>query len=197
MVLCVLEEFEMQGSRLKTVNSAHKTKLCALWRRVVVFLLYIVPTIPAIGKRVIALHNTRQMKKGTKNLVICRSYMGLAVAVIGALLQGCALFSIGGYGPDGQSREDFEQRVEAVFRLQNRMTSEVMMLQEGDGATDHHEAIFQAERLMEKNCSYLNEYVSRDIDGLRKGLLLQRHVEKSVVDCETAAHSVEALLKAR
>lgn len=149
----------------------------------------------AIGKFAIALHNTRQMMEGTKNLLIFRCCIGFATIVIAGMLQGCMPFSMGKYGPDGQSRGDFEQRVEAAFRLQNRMTSEVMVLQEGDGATDHHEAIFQAEQIMEKNCNYLNEYVSRDIDGLNKGLLLQRRVEQSVVDCERSARQLEVLLK--
>jgi hypothetical protein len=149
----------------------------------------------AIGKSVIALHNTRQMMKGAKNLDTYRRCIVVVITVIAGLLQGCTPFSMGRYGPDGQSREDFENRVEAAFRLQNKMTSEVMVLQEGDGATDNHEAIFQAEQIMENNCSYLNEYVSREIDGLNKGFLLLRRVETSVVDCETAAHRVETLLK--
>ena len=106
-------------------------------------------------------------------------------------------FALGKYGPDDQSHEEFEQRVEATFRLQNRMTSEVMVMQEGDMAAKDQEAILQAEQLMEQNCNYLNEFVSRDIGGLNKGLFLQRQVEKSVLDCETAAHKVEMLLKAR
>jgi hypothetical protein len=145
----------------------------------------------------IALHNTRQMMKGTKNLLIDRRWIGIAIFVIAALLQGCTAFSMGKYGPDEQTREEFEKRVEAAFRLQNSMTSEVMVLQEDGVAAKDQEAILQAEQLMEKNCNDLNEYVSRDIDGLSKGLLLQRRVEKSVLECETAAHSVEALLKAR
>lgn len=137
------------------------------------------------------------MIKGTKNLLIDRRWIGVATFVIGALLQGCMPFSLGKYGPDEQTRGEFEKRVEAAFRLQNRMTSEVMVLQDDGVGTKDQEAILQAEQLMEKNCNDLNEYVSRDIDGLSKGLLLQRRVEKSVLECETAAHSVEALLKAR
>ena len=133
---------------------------------------------------------------GIKNLAIYRRCRVVAFFVIVGLLQGCAAFTWG-YGPDGQSREDFEHRIEGVFRLQNKMTSEVMMLQEGDVDAKAYEAILQAEQVMEKNCNYLNEYVSRDIDGLSKGLLLQRHVEKSVLDCETATQNVEALLKTR
>jgi hypothetical protein len=149
----------------------------------------------AIGKILIALHNTRQMIKGTKNLVSCRYSVWVVITVIIGVLQGCALFSIGGYGPDKQSREDFERRVEVAFRLQNRMTSEVMVLQSDGTDPQQHEPIIRAEQVMEKSCSYLNEYASRDIDGLSKSLLLLWHVENSVVDCEVAARKVEGLLK--
>lgn len=130
--------------------------------------------------------------KGAKNLLMSR--FSVHIAVISVLLQGCVPFSTWGYGPDDQSREEFEHRVEAVFRLQNRMTSEVMVLQEGDVASKDQDAILQAEQVMQKNCSDLNEYASREIDGLNKSLLLQRRVESSVVDCENSAHKVEALL---
>lgn len=137
------------------------------------------------------------MIKGTQNLLIDRRWIGGATFVIAVLLQGCMPFSLGKYGPDEQSREEFEKRVEAAFRLQNRMTSEVMVLQDDGIGTKDQEAILQAEQLMEKNCNDLNEYVSLDIDGLSKGLLLQRRVEKSLLGCEMAAHGVEVLLKAR
>jgi hypothetical protein len=134
------------------------------------------------------------MMKGVKNLDISRLSAWIAIAAIVGLLQGCTPFSILRYGPDRQSRQEFENRVDAVFRLQNRMTSEVMLLQEGELAAEDQEAILQEEQVMQKNCSYLNEYASRDIDGLSKGFMLLRHVENSVVDCEAAAHRVEVLL---
>jgi hypothetical protein len=136
------------------------------------------------------------MIKDAKNPVVSRLLAWIAITAIAGLLQGCVPFQIGGYGPDGQSRLEFERRVEAVFRLQNKMTSEVMVLQEGEGVAKDQEAILQAEQVMQKNCSYLNEYASRDNDGLNKSLLLKRRVKNSVFDCEAAAHRVEALLKA-
>lgn len=114
---------------------------------------------------------------------------------IAVVLQGCSTF-MGKYGPDGQSREDFEQRVEEAFRLQNRMTSEVMVIQSDGSDPKQHEPIIQAEQVMEKNCRHLNDYVSRDIDGQNKSFLLQRRVENSVLACETSAQKVEELLKA-
>jgi hypothetical protein len=127
-------------------------------------------------------------------MVSFRCWAGYVLAISSLLSSGCTLLSIGGYGPDGQTRIDFENRVEAAFRLQNRMTSEVMMRPEADGYNQHQDTILQAEQLMQKNCRYLNEYASRDMDGLKTGLFLLRHVENSVVDCENAAHKLETLL---
>jgi hypothetical protein len=127
-------------------------------------------------------------------LIIYRCYVGISALVIAVLFQGCATF-IGRYGPDGQSRDDFEDRVEAAFRLQNRMTSEVMVIQSDGTDPQQHEPIFQAERVMEKNCHDLNDYVSRDIDGKSKSFLLLRRVQDSVSACETSAKKVEELLE--
>lgn len=124
-----------------------------------------------------------------------RLTLSFALALIIGLLQGCvpALMS---YGPDGQTREEFEQRVEAAFKLQNQMTSEVMEIQSDKTDAKYHIPIIQAEQEMEKTCTHLNEYVSREIDGLNKSLFLLKRVENSVIDCETSAHKVETLLKA-
>jgi hypothetical protein len=147
-----------------------------------------------IGKWAIALHNTRLMTKHTKHLLIYGTYKVVAIALLGGSLHGCASF-FGSYGPDGQSREEFKHRVEAAFRLQNRMTSEVMVIQSDGSNRKEHEPIIQAEQVMEKNCNHLNDYVSRDIDGKVKSILLLKRVENSVLACETSAQKVEELLK--
>ena len=126
---------------------------------------------------------------------ISRFSLVLAALAISGLLQSCAML-LGSYGPDGQSREDFERRVEAAFRLQNRMTSEVMEIQSDRSDPKEHEPIIQAEQMMEKNCSELNDYASREIDGKSKGIFLLRRVENSVRACETSAQKVEELLNA-
>jgi hypothetical protein len=171
---------------------------CTLWRIATIFLAFLTlhrVRDPAIGKRVIALHNTRQMMKGDKNLMISRFSVGIAATAIAGLFQGCVPFPVWGYGPDNQSREEFEHRVEAAFRLQNNMTSEVMIIQSDGSDSQYHAPIIQAEQAMEKSCSYLNEYASRDIDGLNKSIILQKRVESSILSCELAARNVEALLK--
>ncbi|MFZ2312267.1 MAG: hypothetical protein WAV82_06580 [Methylobacter sp.] len=125
-----------------------------------------------------------------KDLVNLRSLMMIAVAVI---LSGCAT-PFFGYGANGQSREEFARHVEEAFRLQNSMTSQVMMLLDG-GEVKNSDALLRAEQHMEQICGPLNEYASRDIDGLNIGLLLQRRVEQSAIDCEKAAREVEFLLE--
>lgn len=125
-----------------------------------------------------------------KSLVIHRS---LVLFTIASLISGCAVPFLSGYGTNGQSLEEFKYHVEEIFRLQNRMTSEVMMLLESEEAKKY-QALMQAEHHMQQACTDLNEYVSRDMDGLSIGLLLRRRVEKSALDCEQAALELKALL---
>jgi len=121
------------------------------------------------------------------------NFPGLMLMFITLMLSGCVTPFFGGYGANGQTREEFTHYVEGVFRLQNSMTSEIMLLQETDDATNH-KALLDAEQHMQEACAPLNEYVSRDIDGLDTGLFLRRRVEKSAVDCEKAAQKVKSLL---
>ncbi|WP_374090836.1 hypothetical protein [Methylomicrobium lacus] len=125
-----------------------------------------------------------------KSLYSHRSFV-LVPAV--ALLSGCALSSSGGIGDTGMTKEVFAHYVEEVFRFQNRMTSEVMMLMDADEGSNL-DVIMQSEQHMQEVCRPLNEYVARDIDGLGASLLLQRKVVKTTMDCDHAAHEVETLL---
>ncbi len=120
-------------------------------------------------------------------------YFNAVVFTSFTCLIGCA--PLLGYGPDRQTRDEFERRVEAAFRLQNQMTSEVMVLQSDGTDLKEHAPIIQAEQFMEASCSDLNEYASRDIDGLSKSMLLLRRVENSVAACEKSAQRVRELLK--
>lgn len=130
------------------------------------------------------------MIDGNKSLVILRSLISLVIA---SLISGCAVPFFGGYGANDQSREEFAHHVEEVFRLQNQMTSEAMMLLENDGAKSP-DALTQAEQHMQQVCADLNEYASRDIDGLSIGIFLSRRVEKSAIACERAALAIKPLL---
>jgi hypothetical protein len=50
------------------------------------------------------------------------------------MLSACATPFWGGYGPNGQTKEEFSHYVEGVFRLQNSMTSEIMEFIKGRAA---------------------------------------------------------------
>ena len=130
------------------------------------------------------------MTKWNANLA---GFPGLVLMAITLLLSGCTTPFFGGYGTKGQSREEFTRYVEEVFRLQNGMTSEIMALLETDDVKNY-DALLQAERHMQETCAPLNEYASRDSDGLNIGFFLRRRVEKSAIDCEQAAQKVKSLL---
>ncbi|WAK02908.1 hypothetical protein [Methylobacter sp. YRD-M1] len=132
------------------------------------------------------------MAKWNKILVNFHGGMLIFMAIT---LSGCATPFGGGYGANRQSKEEFARYVEDVFRLQNSMTSEVMMLTESENDLQNHVTLIKAEQHMHKICAPLDEYASRDSDGLSVGLLLSHNVEKSAVDCERAARQVESLLK--
>jgi hypothetical protein len=105
-------------------------------------------------------------------------------------LSACA---IGRYGSEGRSREEFAKYVENVFRLQNKVTSQIMILTDS-GNSHLQEPLSRAEQRMQEMCSSINEYAARDIDGLNISFFLRRRVEKSAEDCEKAAQEVETLL---
>lgn len=111
------------------------------------------------------------------------------------LLPGCG-WLWGSYGAKGQSREDFEHYVEQVFRFQNRLTSDMMMLQENNDFKGN-EKLLQAEQVMRQQCDPLNEYVARDVDGQSSGFFLRRRVENTAVDCERAAKELELLINSQ
>jgi hypothetical protein len=109
------------------------------------------------------------------------------------MLSGCAAPFWGGYGENGQTKQEFSHYVEGVFRLQNSMTSEIMAFLETDDKSNHDD-LLRAEQHMQEACAPLNEYASRESEGLSTGLFLSRRVEKSANDCEKAALKVKSLL---
>ncbi len=123
----------------------------------------------------------------------CIIFRSLVIAIMTLLLSGCSVPFLGGYGANNQSLEDFKYHVEEIFRLQNKMSSEVMMLVETDGE-NKNQVLINAEQHMQKVCADLNEYASRDIDGLSISFFLRQRVEKSAIDCERAALAIKPML---
>jgi hypothetical protein len=142
-----------------------------------------------IGKQVFALHNTQQMNSFDSITFVPRF---IIICVLSVTQSACA--PLWGYGPDRQTQQEFTRRVETAFRLQNRMTSEVMLLQSEDAAGNNHEFILKAEQEMHKKCKPLNEYASKEIDGESNGIFFLQRVENAIADCEIATKALQDLL---
>ncbi len=112
----------------------------------------------------------------------------LIILAIACLLSGCTAALSGRYGEYGQTKAEFAQYVERVFKMQNSMTSEMMEM------TDENEDLVQADQKMQEVCAPLNEYATREKDKLTIAISLLRRVEKSAVACEKAAQKVQMLL---
>lgn len=113
-----------------------------------------------------------------------------SLIVIGVtFLVGCNTFLLGSYGEQNQTLEAFALRVENVFKLQNSMTNAVMLIDD-----EPSQAILDAEQVMELACEPLNEYASREIDGLAADFSLQKRVEQTAVNCEKTAQDLQKLL---
>jgi hypothetical protein len=108
------------------------------------------------------------------------------------LLTGCSTSFFGSYGTKGQTKEAFTRYVESVFKLQNSLTSEIMEFMETD--VGNHDDLLDAEQHMQEACGPLNEYATRESEGLSPGFMLSRRVEKTALDCEQAAEKVKTLL---
>ncbi|MDD2864636.1 MAG: hypothetical protein PHC99_07910 [Methylococcales bacterium] len=111
------------------------------------------------------------------------------LVVNSALLLGCNTMLLGSYGEDNQTLEAFTQRVENVFKLQNSMTNAVMLME-----VEPSDVILEAEKAMHTACKPLNEYASREMEGLSSDFALQKQVEQTAVSCERAAKQLQSLL---
>lgn len=96
---------------------------------------------------------------------------------------------LGSYGEEKQSLAAFAQRVENVFKFQNSMTNAVMLLD-----SEPSQVILNAEKQMHAACEPLDEYASREIDGLSADFALQKRVEQTAISCEKAAKQLQTLL---
>lgn len=111
------------------------------------------------------------------------------------LLASCSIPIVNGYGEKGQSKKDFERYVESVFKLQNQLTSQVMMIAVSGEEYEDYDELLLAEQQMREACEPLNEYAVKEIEGSRIGFFLRRRVEKSANACERSAIKVGNLLK--
>ncbi len=109
------------------------------------------------------------------------------------LLASCRVLGGAGLAGNGRPGQSFSEYAENVFRLENRLTSEVMMLSDTDG-TANLPAIVQAEQRMHQACQALNDYATQKTEGRGVGIWLPIRARQSAVACENAAKTLQAAL---
>jgi len=101
---------------------------------------------------------------------------------------GCATLP-----PAAQQYASFSDYAEAVFRHQNQLISQIMML-EAQGSPLDDEDLKDAEHAMFDACHLLNEYAEREADGDSISWLFKRRVQNSIAACDDSIREFEAVL---
>ena len=108
------------------------------------------------------------------------------------------LWGCGGYvtRPDGQriglASDEFRDYVEAVFRLQNRLTDELAFAIEDNRESD--QGLVEAEARLLDACSGVNELALAARDGQQLPVGRKLALARTVPDCEAAANRATAML---
>lgn len=103
-------------------------------------------------------------------------------------LTGCSLLA------DLWQQDEIAEYGETVFRKQNLITSQVMMLSETELSEQNQQKLQQAEARMQKDCKLLNEYATREMDAVSIDLAFRRQVKESIKGCDLSIQRIEATL---
>lgn len=124
------------------------------------------------------------------NLTLKRTiFCGLLIFSSTGFLTGCSLFQ------DMWEQDAISEYGESVFRRQNLVTSQVMMLSESELSAQDSKKLQQAESKMQTDCKLLNEYATREMDKASIDLLFQKRVRDSIKGCDLSIQTMEATLK--
>lgn len=115
-------------------------------------------------------------------------FCGLFIFCSSEMLVGCSLIS------DAWNQDSIAEYGEAVFRKQNLITSQVMMLSESDLSPENAKKLQQAESQMQAKCRLLNEYATREMDKAAIDLMFQKQVRDSISGCDLSIQSIQSLL---
>ena len=120
-----------------------------------------------------------------------RSLAASLIAVT-ASLGGCN--TTAGSGDAGSAPPHLRADAERVFRLQNRVMEDLIVMNEVSGASD--DALAGVEQTLAANCRYLNESAALHAAGEEPSLSLKLSVLDSMDECESAAREAERRLHA-
>ncbi len=114
------------------------------------------------------------------------------------LLTGCVGITIDNADGERQrfSRQEFRDYTQAVFRRQNALVGEVILLAEDmlDADPAQMRAVYEAEDAMNAACEPLNRLVARIRDGSNVRIDERLDIVPTVPRCDAAARRLEALL---
>jgi len=113
----------------------------------------------------------------------------LLALVVFFLLSGCSIT-----GETLSSKERITVYAELLFKRQNVLTQQLMMLSEEDMTSADEETIFQAELQMHDACHLLNEYANREMEGEKTSVFFLRRVKNSLKTCDENIKNMESVL---
>ena len=105
------------------------------------------------------------------------------------MLSGCSIT-----GDALSSKERITIYAESLFKRQNVLTQQLMMLSEEDMTSADEEIIFQAELLMYDACHLLNEYANREMEGEKTSVFFLRRLKNSLKACDESVNNMESVL---
>jgi hypothetical protein len=94
------------------------------------------------------------------------------------------------------SKERISVYAEALFKRQNILTQQLMLLSDEDMTLADEETVFQAELQMHDGCHLLNEYANREMEGKKMNVFFRRRVKNSFKACEEGVKNMESVLMA-
>ena len=94
------------------------------------------------------------------------------------------------------TKERISVYAEALFKRQNNLTQQLMLLSDEDMTLADEEIIFQAELKMHDGCQLLNEYANREMEGKKMNVFFRRRVKNSFKACEEGVKNMESVLMA-
>ncbi len=83
---------------------------------------------------------------------------------------------------------------ELLFKKENGLTQQLMMLSDEELSLADEESISQAELKMNDDCQLLNESVNRRMEGKSMSFFFRRRVLNSLDACEESVKNMEAVL---
>ena len=92
------------------------------------------------------------------------------------------------------SKESIAIYAESLFKRQNSLTQQLIMLSEEDMTSADEEIIYQAELQMHDACHLLNEYVNRKMEEKSMSFFFRRRVKNSLKVCEERVINMESVL---